>query len=117
MSKEIELLEQAYNMLEEYNKTGATKHNLLWKAMGNIEDALRELENEDDSPWTSVNDMTPSIGVEVITLTDKGTICFAHMVDKAKTKDYDGWNIPDVAFWMPFNMNKEMKEFYNSDDN
>lgn len=78
---------------------------------------LKELENEDDSPWASVNDMTPAIGVEVIALTDKGTICFAHMVDKAKAKDYDGWNIPDVAFWMPCSLSEEMKEFYNSDDN
>ena len=27
-------------------KGGATQHNLLWKAMGNIEDALKELEDE-----------------------------------------------------------------------
>lgn len=27
-------------------KAGATQHNLLWKAMGNIEDALKELEDE-----------------------------------------------------------------------
>lgn len=26
-------------------KGGATKHNLLWKAMGNIEDVLKELED------------------------------------------------------------------------
>ena len=44
MSKIKELLSQAYNQLDEYNKGSATKHNLLWKAMGNIEDALKELE-------------------------------------------------------------------------
>ena len=45
MSKIKELLSQAYNQLDEYNKSGATQHNLLWKAMGNIEDVLKELED------------------------------------------------------------------------
>lgn len=45
MSKVKELLIQAYNQLDEYNKGGASKHNLLWKAMGNIEDALKELKD------------------------------------------------------------------------
>ena len=44
MSKIKELLSQTYNQLDEYNKGGAIKHNLLWKAMGNIEDTLKELE-------------------------------------------------------------------------
>lgn len=44
MSKIKELLSQAFSQLDEYNKGGATQHNLLWKAMGNIEDALKELE-------------------------------------------------------------------------
>lgn len=46
MSKIKEILSQAYNQLDEYNKDGATQHILLWKAMGNIEDALKELEDE-----------------------------------------------------------------------
>jgi hypothetical protein len=45
MSKIKDLLSQAYNQLDEYNKGGATQHNLLWKAMGNIEDALNKLED------------------------------------------------------------------------
>lgn len=45
MSKIKELLSQAYSQLDEYNKGGATQHILLWKAMGNIEDALKELED------------------------------------------------------------------------
>ena len=44
MSKVKELLSQAFNKLYEYNKGGATQHILLWNAMGNIEDALKELE-------------------------------------------------------------------------
>ena len=46
MSKIKELLSQAFSQLDEYNKGGATQHNLLWKAMGNIEDAFKELEDE-----------------------------------------------------------------------
>ena len=45
MSKIKEYLNQAFSQLDEYNKSGATQHNLLWKAMGNIEDALKELED------------------------------------------------------------------------
>ena len=45
MSKVKELLSQAYNQLDEYNKCGDTQHILLWKSMGNIEDALKELED------------------------------------------------------------------------
>ena len=46
MSKVKKLLSQAFNKLDEYNKGGATQHILLWNAMGNIEDALKELEDE-----------------------------------------------------------------------
>lgn len=45
MSKVKKLLSQACNLLDEYDKGGATQHNLLWKAMGNIEDVLKELED------------------------------------------------------------------------
>lgn len=44
MSKIKKLLSQAFCQLDEYNKGGATQHILLWKAMGNTEDALKELE-------------------------------------------------------------------------
>ena len=46
MSKIKELLGQAYNQIDEYNKGGATQHIILWKAIGNIEDSLKELEGE-----------------------------------------------------------------------
>lgn len=42
----VDVNAQAFSQLDEYNKGGATQHNLLWKAMGNIEDALKELEDE-----------------------------------------------------------------------
>lgn len=32
-------------------------------------------------------------------ITQSGT--FAHIVDKNKAIDYDGWNIPEVKCWIP----------------
>ena len=61
MSKIKELLSQAYNQLDDYNKGGATKHSLLWKAMGNIEDALNELE---DLVWWKNIDQKKRIAYE-----------------------------------------------------
>ena len=46
MSKIKELLSQAYSQLDKYNKSDATQYILLWKAIDNIEDALKELEDE-----------------------------------------------------------------------
>ena len=43
MSKVKELLSQAFNKLDEYNKGGAIQHILLCNAMGNIEDAFKKL--------------------------------------------------------------------------
>lgn len=46
LDKVYQLLTDAFTQLDTYNKGGATQHNLLWKAMGNIEDALKELEGK-----------------------------------------------------------------------
>ena len=44
----------------------------------------------------------PAIDEEVIALVGENKmISFAHMVDKDKAIDYDGWNIPDVKCWIP----------------
>jgi len=45
LDKVYQLLTDAFTQLDTYNKGGATQHILLWKAMGNIEDALKELED------------------------------------------------------------------------
>ena len=45
------------------------------------------------------------VGVEDIkpvVLTTDGEICFGHIVDKKIAKDYNGWNTPDVEYWLPF---------------
>lgn len=44
----------------------------------------------------------PAIDEEVIALVGENKmISFAHIVDKNKAIDYDGWNIPDVRWWIP----------------
>ena len=44
----------------------------------------------------------PAIDEEVIALIGEyNQIGFAHIVDKNKAIDYDGWNIPDVKCWIP----------------
>lgn len=44
----------------------------------------------------------PAIDAEVIALVGENKmISFAHIVDKNKAIDYDGWNIPDVKCWIP----------------
>lgn len=84
----------------------------LYEANGHLR-WMERLVNE--SLWVSVNDETPPANKEVIALSDKGEISFAHIVFGKDVQSYDGWNIPDVAFWMPFQMSDEMKEFYKND--
>lgn len=44
----------------------------------------------------------PQIDEEVIALVGEyNQIYFAHIVDKNIAIDYDGWNIPDVRWWIP----------------
>lgn len=66
---------------------------------------------EKDLGWHSVDECLPPIDEEVIALSDTTRngkslpgadwICFAHIVDKKYCKDYNGWNIPGVKYWMP----------------
>ena len=44
----------------------------------------------------------PQVNEEVIALVGENKmISFAHIVDKDKAIDYDGWNIPEVKCWIP----------------
>lgn len=44
----------------------------------------------------------PQVDEEVIVLIGEyNQIGFAHIVDKDKAIDYDGWNIPEVKCWIP----------------
>lgn len=45
----------------------------------------------------------PAIDEEVLALVGEyNKISFAHIVDKERCFDYDGWNIPEVKCWIPF---------------
>lgn len=52
--------------------------------------------------WVSIKDRLPPVDKEAVVLTTDGEICFGHIVDKKIAKDYNGWNIPNVEYWLPF---------------
>lgn len=52
--------------------------------------------------WVPVKDRLPPVDKEAVVLTKDGKISFGHIVDKKIAKDYNGWNIPDVEYWLPF---------------
>ena len=52
--------------------------------------------------WVSVKDILPPVDKEVVVLTKDEEICFGHIVDKKIAKSYNGWNIPDIEYWLPF---------------
>ena len=55
-----------------------------------------------DRPTWRPSTEHPAIDEEVIALVGENKmISFAHIVDKNKAIDYDGWNIPDVRCWIP----------------
>ncbi len=64
---------------------------------------LQDRKPKNVSPvWVSVKDELPPVDKEVIVLTTIGRISFGHIVNKRIVKDYNGWNIPDVEYWLPF---------------
>ena len=58
--------------------------------------------NQVSPVWVSVKDRLPPVDKEAVVLTTDGEICFGHIVDKKIAKDYNGWNIPNVEYWLPF---------------
>ena len=67
---------------------------------------LHGVEWSDKNPyWRDVRDADeslPPVDEEVIAIVgDSLMISFAHIVDKKYVIDYNGWNIPDVRYWMP----------------
>ena len=55
-----------------------------------------------DKPAWRPSTEHPAIDEEVIALVGENKmISFAHIVDKNKAIDYDGWNIPNVKCWIP----------------
>lgn len=80
---------------------------IIKQSDANDEMVMDNLENEfsyyKEDSWISVNDRLPAMDEEVIALNDDGRIFFAHIVDTITTKHYNGWNVPSVLYWMPFN--------------
>lgn len=58
--------------------------------------------NEYYHKWISVKDSLPPVDEEVMVFTSEETLYFGHIVDKKIAKDYNGWNIPNVEYWLPF---------------
>lgn len=73
------------------------------EALDKMTSNMQERRLKQFSPvWVSVKDKLPPVDKEVVVLTTDGKICFGHIVDKKIAKDYNGWNIPDVEYWLPF---------------
>jgi hypothetical protein len=72
-------------------------------ALSKIVANIQEIRPKQVSPiWVSVKDRLPPVDKEAVVLTTDGEICFGHIVDKKIAKDYNGWNIPNVEYWLPF---------------
>ena len=57
--------------------------------------------SSDNQEWRPSTEH-PAIDEEVIALVgEENMISFAHIVDKDRCVDYDGWNIPEVKCWIP----------------
>lgn len=57
--------------------------------------------SSDNHAWRPSTEHPP-VDEEVIALLgEENMITFAHIVDKERCFDYDGWNIPDVKCWIP----------------
>lgn len=66
----------------------------------------------DNHPYWRPATEHPDVDVEVIALVGKYLkVVFAHIVkDREKVVDYDGWNIPEVKWWMPIQSIGELEE-------
>lgn len=96
--KVIKLLHDADICFTGYLRNGCK--DLVQMGLRRLHDAQEELLYKSD--WVSVEDELPPVDKEVIVLTTGMAIYFGHIVDKRIAKDYNGWNIPDVEYWLPF---------------
>lgn len=82
-----------------------------------IEDDIRQAFEKganwaDEHPYWRPATEHPIADVEVIALVGKYLkVVFAHIVkDRERVVDYDGWNIPEVKWWMPIQNIEEPEE-------
>ena len=73
---------------------------------------LHGVEWADEHPYWRPATEHPDADVEIIALVGKYLkVVFAHIVkDREKVIDYDGWNIPEVKWWMPIQSVGELEE-------
>ena len=80
---------------EDNTKSGAFS-KMVYDMIGEVCNA-----SSDKQEWRPSTEH-PAIDEEVIALVGENKmISFAHIVDKDKAIDYDGWNIPEVKCWIP----------------
>ena len=80
---------------EDNTKSGAFS-KMVYDMIGEVCNA-----SSDKKEWRPSTEH-PAIDEEVIALVGENKmISFAHIVDKDKAIDYDGWNIPEVKCWIP----------------
>ena len=80
---------------EDNTKSGAFS-KMVYDMIGEVCNA-----SSDKQEWRPSTEH-PLIDEEVIALVGENKrIYFAHIVDKDRCVDYDGWNIPEVKCWIP----------------
>ena len=80
---------------EDNTKSGAFS-KMVYDMIGEVCNA-----SSDKQEWRPSTEH-PAIDEEVIALVGENKmILFAHIVDKDRCVDYDGWNIPEVKCWIP----------------
>ena len=96
-----------------YAKLSDTELNIPLSLKGIIKCVFRSGARwaDNHSYWRPATEH-PAADVEVIALVGKYLkVVFAHIVkDREKVVDYDGWNIPDVKWWMPIQSIGELEE-------
>lgn len=113
MSELVEKIKDKVQKLFKLSQSlGDTAHKAGHLEMRNFYDAqksayedLLEFINKLPSEWHKADKEQPPVDEEVIALVSRygdepRMICFAHIVDKEICVDYNGWNIPNVEFWM-----------------
>lgn len=103
--KNKEKLDLKQSIQSEYERISINTEQIkksIFRMEDNINDMKEVLCEEDPYKWISVKDALPPVNKEVIVLISGITIYFGHIVDKKIAKDYNGWNMPNVEYWLPF---------------
>lgn len=98
MARAIAYLVGVVDRLSE--KSNTTKSGTFIKYVFDIIGGMYK-DSSDKHAWRPSTEH-PLVDEEVIALVGEyNKISFAHIVDKERCVDYDGWNIPEVKCWIP----------------